>query len=72
MPPSWLVVGDVAAWPVPAIVQINEKARKIVVGGKTFTHKDVHCLMDGSTGEVMEAGTVDTQVSQALGRFCTK
>src|ERR1700730_4687125 len=33
-------------------IQIDEKARKIIVGGKTFTHKDVLSI-DGSTGEVM-------------------
>jgi pyruvate,orthophosphate dikinase len=48
-------------------VQINEKARKIVVGGKTFTHKDTLSL-DGSTGEVM-AGTVDTQSPKLSGDF---
>ena len=42
-------------------IQIDEKARKIKVGGKVFTHKDVISI-DGSTGEVM-AGEIETRVS---------
>ncbi|MEZ6109176.1 MAG: hypothetical protein R3B96_24615 [Pirellulaceae bacterium] len=33
---------------------IDEKKRKITVGGKTFTHKDTISI-DGSTGEVYGA-----------------
>ncbi|MEX2169782.1 MAG: pyruvate, phosphate dikinase [Pirellulales bacterium] len=40
-------------------IVIDEAARKITVGGKTFTHNDVLSL-DGSTGEVI-AGEVATQ-----------
>ncbi len=40
-------------------IQIDEKARKITVGGKVFTHKDTLSI-DGSTGEVM-VGDVPTQ-----------
>ena len=48
-------------------IQINEKARKITVGGKTFTHNDVLSI-DGSTGEVM-AGEVATMAPETVGRF---
>ncbi len=40
-------------------IEIHEKARKIKVGFKTFTHKDVLSI-DGSTGEVM-SGEIETQ-----------
>ena len=50
-------------------IQINEKARKLTVGGKTFTHKDVLSI-DGSTGEVM-AGEVATQSPKLSGDFST-
>ena len=48
-------------------IQIDEKARKITVGGKTFTHKDMLSI-DGSTGEVM-AGEVATQPPRLSGDF---
>ena len=48
-------------------IQIDEKARKIKVGGKTFTHKDVLSI-DGSTGEVM-AGVIATQAPKLTGDF---
>ncbi len=48
-------------------VQINAKARKIIVGGKTFTHKDTLSI-DGSTGQVME-GAVDTMAPKLSGNF---
>jgi len=48
-------------------IQIDEKGRKIKVGGKTFTHKDVLSI-DGSTGEVM-VGEVDTQTPKLSGDF---
>ncbi|MEM8945807.1 MAG: pyruvate, phosphate dikinase [Planctomycetota bacterium] len=50
-------------------IQINEKARKITVNGKTFTHKDVVSI-DGSTGEVM-AGEIETQTPKLGGDFGT-
>ena len=50
-------------------IQINEKARKIIVNGKTYTHKDVISI-DGSTGEVM-AGEVETQTPKLSGDFAT-
>jgi pyruvate, orthophosphate dikinase len=50
-------------------IQIDEKARKIKVGGKTFTHNDVLSI-DGSTGEVM-AGEVATQEPKLSGDFAT-
>jgi pyruvate, orthophosphate dikinase len=50
-------------------VQIDEKARKIKVGGKTFTHKDTLSI-DGSTGEVM-AGSIATQTPKLSGDFAT-
>jgi pyruvate, orthophosphate dikinase len=48
-------------------IQIDEKGRKIKVGGKTFTHKDTLSI-DGSTGEVM-AGTVATEEPKLSGDF---
>jgi len=48
-------------------IQINEKARKLTVKGRTFTHKDVLSI-DGSTGEVM-AGTVATESPKLSGDF---
>ncbi|MCA9231552.1 MAG: pyruvate, phosphate dikinase, partial [Planctomycetales bacterium] len=48
-------------------IQIDEKGRKIKVGGKTFTHNDVLSI-DGSTGEVM-AGEVATQSPKLSGDF---
>ncbi len=50
-------------------IQIDEKARKIKVGGKTFTHKDTLSI-DGSTGEVM-AGSIATQTPKLSGDFAT-
>ena len=50
-------------------IQINEKSRKLTVGGKTFSHKDVLSI-DGSTGEVM-AGEVATQSPKLSGDFAT-
>jgi pyruvate, orthophosphate dikinase len=48
-------------------IQIDEKGRKIKVGGKTFTHKDTLSI-DGSTGEVM-VGTVATEEPKLSGDF---
>jgi len=48
-------------------IQIDEKGRKIKVGGKTFTHKDTLSL-DGSTGQVM-AGAVATEEPKLSGDF---
>ena len=48
-------------------IQIDEKARKITVGGKTFTHKDALSI-DGSTGEVM-VGDGGHAGAEALRRF---
>ena len=48
-------------------IQINEKARKFTIGGKTFTHKDTLSI-DGSTGQVM-AGTVATRTPKLSGDF---
>jgi pyruvate,orthophosphate dikinase len=48
-------------------VTIDEKARKITVGGKVFTHKDTLSI-DGSTGEIM-AGSVATETPQLSGDF---
>jgi len=48
-------------------IQIDEKGKKITVGGKTFTHEDVLSI-DGSTGEVM-AGSVATEEPQLSGNF---
>ncbi|MFO0789141.1 MAG: pyruvate, phosphate dikinase [Pirellulales bacterium] len=50
-------------------IQIDEKARKIKVAGKTFTHKDTLSI-DGSTGEVM-AGSIATQTPKLSGDFGT-
>ncbi|QDU91066.1 Pyruvate, phosphate dikinase [Pirellulimonas nuda] len=50
-------------------IAIDEKARKITVGGKTFTHKDTLSI-DGSTGEVM-VGEVETQQPKLSGDFAT-
>ena len=50
-------------------IQIDEKARKITVGGKTFTHKD-ELSIDGSTGEVM-AGSIATVQPKLSGDFDT-
>ncbi|MEX2091272.1 MAG: pyruvate, phosphate dikinase [Pirellulales bacterium] len=50
-------------------IAIDEKARKIKVGNKTFTHKDTLSI-DGSTGEVM-AGSVGTQTPKLSGDFTT-
>jgi pyruvate,orthophosphate dikinase len=50
-------------------IHIDEKARKIKVGNKTFTHKDTLSI-DGSTGEVM-AEAVETQVPKLSGDFAT-
>ncbi len=50
-------------------IQIDEKARKIKVAGKTFGHNDVISI-DGSTGEVM-AGEVATQEPKLGGDFKT-
>ena len=50
-------------------VHIDEKARKIKVGGKTFTHNDVLSI-DGSTGEVM-VGEIATQEPKLSGDFAT-
>ncbi len=45
-------------------VTIDQKGRKITIGGKTFTHKDVLSI-DGSTGEVFtgEMATVEPKLS---------
>jgi pyruvate,orthophosphate dikinase len=48
-------------------ILINDKARKITVGGKTFGCDDVLSI-DGSTGEVM-AGEVATQAPSLSGDF---
>ena len=48
-------------------IEINEKARKIKVDGRTFGIKDLISL-DGTTGEVM-AGEVETQVPKLSGDF---
>lgn len=48
-------------------IQIDAKARKIKIGGKTYTHKDVLSI-DGSTGEVM-AGEIATQIPKLSGDF---
>jgi pyruvate, orthophosphate dikinase len=50
-------------------IQIDEKARKITVGGKVFTHKDVLSI-DGSTGEVM-VGEIARQEPKLSGDFTT-
>ena len=48
-------------------IHIDEKGRKITVGGKTYSHKDVLSI-DGSTGEVM-AGEIATQTPKLSGDF---
>jgi len=50
-------------------IHIDEKARKIKVGAKTYTHNDVISI-DGSTGEVM-AGEIATQEPKLSGDFAT-
>ena len=50
-------------------IHIDEKGRKIKVGGKTFNHKDVLSI-DGSTGEVM-VGEIATQTPKLSGDFTT-
>ncbi len=50
-------------------ITIDEKARKIKVGGKTFGYNDTLSI-DGSTGEVM-SGSVATQVPKLSGDFST-
>ena len=50
-------------------ITIDEKGRKIKVGGKTYTHKDTLSI-DGSTGEVM-AGAIATQTPKLSGDFAT-
>ncbi len=48
-------------------IQIDAKGRKLKVGGKTFTHKDVLSI-DGSTGEVM-LGEVATHTPKLSSDF---
>jgi len=48
-------------------VKIDEKAKKAVIKGRTFTSKDVISL-DGTTGEVM-SGPVETQEPKLSGDF---
>ena len=50
-------------------IDIDQKARKIKVNGKTYTHKDVLSI-DGSTGEVF-AGELDTVEPKMSGDFAT-
>jgi pyruvate,orthophosphate dikinase len=50
-------------------ISIDEKGRKIKIGNKVYTHKDVISI-DGSTGEVM-AGEVATQSPKMSGDFST-
>ena len=50
-------------------IQIDEKSRKITVGGRKFTQKDTLSI-DGSTGEVM-AGEVTTLEPKLSGDFAT-
>ncbi|MEX2305944.1 MAG: pyruvate, phosphate dikinase [Pirellulales bacterium] len=50
-------------------ITIDEKARKIKVAGKTFSHNDTLSI-DGSTGEVM-AGSIATQTPKLSGDFST-
>lgn len=50
-------------------IQINEKAGKITVNGKTFGQKDILSI-DGTTGEVM-VGAVETQSPTLSGNFAT-
>ena len=48
-------------------VQINEKAHKITIGKRVFTHKDTLSL-DGSSGAVM-VGSVETKTPKLSGEF---
>lgn len=48
-------------------VKIDEKARKAVINGRTFTAKDTISI-DGTTGEVM-SGVVETQEPKLSGDF---
>ena len=48
-------------------IQIDQKARKITVGGKTFKHSDTLSI-DGSTGEVM-VGSVPTKSPKMSSSF---
>ncbi len=48
-------------------VKIDEKAKKAVIKGRTFTDKDVISI-DGTTGEVM-SGSVETQEPKLSGDF---
>ncbi len=50
-------------------IEINEKARKIKINGKTLTHKDVLSI-DGSTGEVI-LGELKTVQPKMSGNFST-
>jgi pyruvate,orthophosphate dikinase len=50
-------------------IHIDEKSRKIKIGDKTYTYKDVLSI-DGSTGEVM-AGEIATQSPSLSGDFAT-
>ena len=50
-------------------IHIDEKSRKLKIGNKTFTHKDILSI-DGSTGEVM-SGEVPTQIPKLSGDFST-
>src|SRR5215475_12071035 len=50
-------------------ITIDEKARRIKVGNKTFSHSDTLSI-DGSTGEVM-AGAIETQIPKLSGDFAT-
>jgi pyruvate,orthophosphate dikinase len=50
-------------------ITIDEKAKRIKVGNKTYTHKDTLSI-DGSTGEVM-AGAIETQIPKLSGDFAT-
>ena len=61
------MVGASAVSPVRAKLQIDEKAEKIKVNGRTFGVKDTISL-DGTTGEVM-AGEVETQEPKLSGDF---
>ncbi|MEX0791537.1 MAG: pyruvate, phosphate dikinase [Pirellulaceae bacterium] len=48
-------------------IEIDEKGRKITVGGKVFKQKDILSL-DGSTGEVM-VGSIETSEPKLSGDF---
>ena len=48
-------------------IQIHEKARKIIVGGQTFTHRDTLSI-DGVTGKVM-VGSIGTRQPELSGDF---